>query len=707
VSAPTSEPEGRATTADDGAWSSFLSRLLDQAAQPFGIADLEGRLVRTNRAVEELLGYAAEELRGKTLREITPERYWEKTNTVLHELRRTGKAQRYVKAYIHKDGHEVPVELLTDLYLDPRGTPIGFYAFITDLTERQRAEQALRESEEGYRRLSAALAASERQARALFEGIEDAVFVHDRDGRILDANPAACRRLGYTRAEFLRLTTHDIDDPEFDAGYTDRLETQLREGHLRIEGRHRTRDGRVVPVDINTSTIQLWDQPAVLAVIRDITERKALEETRRHFAEAQLQNAWAIEAKNRALTQSEARYRQLTEGCLDAIVVADQAGRITLFNPAAERTFGYKAAEVIGRPFVELMPTDLRGDLITGLQDYVHERVGQLVGRTLEMRGRRQDGEVFPLEVSLSAIETAGELQFLAAIRDLGERQRMRAMLMQSEKLASIGLLSAGLAHEINNPLAYIANNLAVLERDLKGIMAMMAAYETAHDQLETAAPAVLARVGQLGDDLDWPYVRDNLGRLLSRTRDGVQRVANIVQNLRGLARTAPPRLEPVQLHDLIDGALEMVQGRFRHAGIDVDVDRAVLPKIACVPSQIGQVLLNLLVNAVQAIEEANRPDGNRIRVSVREADGHQEIAITDNGCGIPASALPRLFDPFFTTKAVGEGTGLGLAISHGIVSGHGGRIEVESEPGRGSTFRVFLPANASAGALVASLMVG
>src|SRR5262249_6554270 len=185
-------------------------------------------------------------------------------------------------------------------------------------------------------------------------------------------------------------------------------------------------------------------------------------------------------------------------------------------------------------------PENLRQAHDRGFERFLRTRDPRIVGRTIELQGRRKNGEEFPLELSLNAVEVEGELQFIGSIRDLTERQRMRAMLMQSEKLASIGLLSAGVAHEINNPLAYIANNLAVLERDLKGVLDLIAAYESTHERLAELAPECLERVQALSDDLDWPYVRENLGRMIARTRDGVQRVANIVQNLRGLARTSP-----------------------------------------------------------------------------------------------------------------------------------------------------------------------
>jgi PAS domain S-box-containing protein len=653
-----------------------FQKLYDEA--PFGYheIDAQGVIRLVNRTECELLGYAREEMIGRPIFDfIHPSQREESSRAVSERIRGERQGGTIERTYITKDGRELIVSIENRLIRDNQDRVTGLRSTVQDVTGRKKTE--------------ASLVASERRARALFEGIEDAVFVHDLEGHILDANPAACRRLGYTRDELLSLTTRDIDDPTFAAGFGDRLEEQMRQGHLRIEGRHRTKAGRLVPVDINTSMIQLEEQAVVLAVIRDITERKALEETRRQFAEAQLKNSWEIEAKNRQLSQSESRYRQLTEGCLDAIVVTDQAGRIALFNPAAERTFGYRAADVLGREFVALMAEEARDELARGLNDYLQKRGGRLVGRTVELHGRRQDGASFPLEMSLSAIETAGTVQFMGAIRDQAERHRMRAMLMQSEKLASIGLLSAGVAHEINNPLAFIANNLAVLERDLKGVLGMVAVYEEAEAMMPAEARD---RVRALADDLDWAYVRDNLGRMITRTREGVQRVASIVQNLRGLARTAPPKLEPALLGDLIDSALEMVHGRLRRHHIAVETDIQTPLKIACVPSQIGQVILNLLVNAIQAVESRGASSENRIRIATRQEAQAQVLEFHDTGPGIPADALPRLFDPFFTTKPVGEGTGLGLAISHGIVTGHGGRIEVESEPGQGACFRVLLP---------------
>jgi PAS domain S-box-containing protein len=647
--------------------------------------------------------------------------------------------------------------------------------------------------------------------QALFEGIDDAVFVHDLKGRILEANSAACRRLGYSREEMLLLTTRDIDDPEFAAGFEERLGQQLSEGHFRCEGRHRAKDGRVIAVDINTSAIQMDGRPCVLAVMRDITERKRQEEARsrveRELRESQafyhslveslplnilrkdldgrftfgnqrycaelkrplegligktdfdffpqelarkyreddrrvletgnpLETVeehhlpdggklfvqviktpvydergkaigiqvifWDVTARRRseeALAQSERRYRQLTEATLDAIILADQAGHIEMFNPAAERLFGYHAAEVTGQPLTRLMPPAYKERHEAGLRRYVQTRLPHIVGQTVELVARHKDGTEFPVELALSAFDLGAasgstRLQFLGAVRDLTERNRMREVLLQNEKLASIGLLSAGVAHEINNPLAFIANNMAVLERDCRGLLALIDVYETAGPHLVETNADLAARAAALAEEIDLPYIRANLGRLLARSRAGLDRVTKIIHSLRGLARTDLPQIQEAALPDLVEMSLDIIRGRLKRAGVIVEQSYDPEPRLRCVPTQISQVIFNLLLNAVQAIEAAERGSNGKIGVAVRRQPGHFSIEVSDNGCGIPPENLPRLYDPFFTTKEVGEGTGLGLSICHNIVSAHGGDIQVTSTPGQGTTFRVLLPLN-------------
>src|SRR5581483_6238686 len=187
-------------------------------------------------------------------------------------------------------------------------------------------------------------------------------------------------------------------------------------------------------------------------------------------------------------------------------------------------------------------------------------------------------------------------------------------------------------------------------------------------------------------------YIRDNLDRLLKRTKDGLDRVTRIVQSLRGHARTGPVTRHEVAVPDLLESSVDIVQGRLRKRGIEVERAYADPPRIRAAGTDLGQVLLNLLVNACQAIEAMPPAHQGRIRLAARAAGDELLIEVADNGCGIPPEHLPRLFDPFFTTKDVGEGNGLGLSIAHDIVTAHGGRLEVESTPGQVSRFRVYLP---------------
>ncbi|MBV9122564.1 MAG: PAS domain S-box protein, partial [Planctomycetes bacterium] len=425
---------------------------------------------------------------------------------------------------------------------------------------------------------------------------------------------------------------------------------------------------------VTTTKLPLRDREGniigTFGLSRDITRRKLAE---------------------RRLSESERRYRQVTEASLDAIIVADAGQHITLFNPAAERLFGYQAAEVLGQPLSVLLPPEFQEKHLKGGLSSSGSSAAKVIARTVEIRGRRKDGAEFPVEFSMNVMELRGERQYLVSIRDLTERNRLRAAMVQSEKLASIGLLSAGIAHEINNPMAYVSNNLVVLERDTTGLLEILKVYESTHDRLAQVDPAALEQVQALAEKIDLDYVRGNLSRLLAQTREGARRVTRIVQSMRGLARSGPPELETARLPDLFDASLDMIRGRLHRAGIQVATTYEVV-EARCVAHQLSQVFLNLLVNALQAIQTKGQPQGGEIRIATRAANDEVLIEVADNGCGIRPEHLAHLFDPFFTTKPVGEGTGLGLWISHNIVTGHGGRLEADSRVGEGSVFRIFLP---------------
>jgi two-component system, NtrC family, sensor kinase len=631
--------------------------VLESAPDAIVITSDQGRIVRLNRQAEAIFGYTREELLGEPVEILMPERFRErhpKHRAAYSPKSRPRPMGTGLELYgRRKDGGEFPV----DITLSPMEITDGFLiiSVIRDITDRRRTEEQL-----------------VKLSRAV-EQSANLVIIADTQGRIEYVNPNFTRVTGYTPDEVIGQNPRILKSEKTSPEEFRRLWETITSGReWRGEFLNKMKNGELCWASASISPIRNHQGVIThfVAIEEDISELKRAEE---------------------ALRASERRYRQLTEATLDAIVVADERGVISLFNAAAQRTFGYSEQEVLGQPLTILMPPEYHEAHQRGLRHYLETREARVVGRTIELRGRRKDGEVFPLELSLSAVELPEEIYFLGAIRDLTERQRLQARIVQAEKLASLGLMSAGVAHEINNPLAYVANNLAVLERDIRGLTALVAAYEAAQAILESARPDLAAQVAQLAEEIDLPYVKEHIEQIVSSTRQGVKRVADIVQNLRGFARLDQAAVGWVNLHDAITSSLEMIRGRLGRCHIVVEQQFGDLPLVMCAPAQINQVFLNLLVNALQAIEATSK-GGGRIEIRTRAAGDEVIVEVADDGRGIPAELLPRIFDPFFTTKAVGEGTGLGLSISHGIVSDHGGRIEVENTPGQGSRFRVILP---------------
>ncbi|HXR55888.1 MAG TPA: ATP-binding protein [Casimicrobiaceae bacterium] len=278
--------------------------------------------------------------------------------------------------------------------------------------------------------------------------------------------------------------------------------------------------------------------------------------------------------------------------------------------------------------------------------------------------------------------------------------QRINGMLedaqnqvIQSEKLASIGQMAAGVAHEINNPLAFALSNLGSLEAYLTKIFELLAAYIDADVALGSTNIPALAAARMLRDDTDFEFLRRDTADLVSESRDGLLRVKRIVQDLRDFSRGGVEEvLQAIDVHAALDRTLNIVRNELKYKA-NIVRNYGTLPEIECMPSRLNQVFLNLLVNAGQSI------DGNGTITISTGVDDDAWISVADTGCGIAPENLNRIFDPFFTTKPVGQGTGLGLSVSHSIVRKHGGRIDVESEVGRGTCFTVRLPlvqANAS-----------
>ena len=376
----------------------------------------------------------------------------------------------------------------------------------------------------------------------------------------------------------------------------------------------------------------------LFVVISDITA-----EVERERSETQVRELLASTAE-----RTEVSFRALIEQCPDAVIV-HRNGAIVYANPAAVVTFGFDSvAALVGTPLEAI------GDpAALALVGFVSD--GSLAP-TNEVDGRRQDGGTIKLEVSSLPVDFRGEPAMLAIARDCTERKRLEGRLMQADRLASIGTLAAGMAHEINNPLAYVKANIGLIAEQLEAT---------------SASPELLAMIGD--------------------AIEGATRVQNIVASMKLFSRVSTDQRGAVDVHAALDLALKMTGNEIRHR-CRVERQYGAVPPVIADDGRLGQVFINLLMNAAQAIP-VGCVEQNWIRIATATDDrGRAVVEIHDTGRGIPDHVRSRIFEPFFTTKGVGEGTGLGLSICHGIITGFGGEIEVASRFGGGTIVRILLP---------------
>jgi len=401
-----------------------------------------------------------------------------------------------------------------------------------------------------------------------------------------------------------------------------------------------------------------------------------------------------------ALQDSEERHRAVVENAEDGIITIDEQGHVESINPAAEKAFGYSALEIIGKNIKLLMPEPISQKHDGYLQSYVETGETRIIGRgPRELEGLRKDGSHFPMELVVAEMHVAGRRLFLGVVRDMSIRkeaqeaikqkdiklQEAEKQLMQSEKMASIGQLAAGVAHEINNPIGYINSNIGTLEQYIEGLFCVLEAYAAA-DSLIDQNSDLFKSITKAKQQADIEFLKEDMVALMTESQEGVTRVKQIVQDLKDFSHVDQVEWQTVDLHKGINSTLNIVRNEIKYKA-EVVNEYGELPMVECIPSQLNQVFMNLLINASHAIDEhglisiATGKDGDNVWVDIR-----------DTGKGIAKENIDRIFEPFFTTKPVGSGTGLGLSLSYGIIRKHGGEIEVKSVVGQGTTFRVWLP---------------
>jgi two-component system NtrC family sensor kinase len=478
-----------------------------------------------------------------------------------------------------------------------------------------------------------ALRKSEARFTELFESLQEGIYIVTPDDRLVDVNPALARMLGYeSKEELLSRSFADLlPDEEQRRALREEVDSQPM-----VQGREITltrKDGRPL-VCLNTAGAVRDTNGRVVryhGALMDITERREME---------------------RRLYQQQEFARRLIDSFPDLIFVVDSGGHYTFVSPRVKDILGYEPEEMQnlefgGRTHLEDRPALLAlfAEMVGGRQTFA----------SLEVRVRNKQGEWRRLRCHFSPLFTeTGKIEgVVISGRDVTELKRLEEQLIQAEKLAAMGQMLAGVAHELNNPLTAILGVTELL-RDGEG-------------------------------------VQENTKRQLELTHRQARRAARIVQNLLEFSRPAAPQKKALDVNTLIERTLQLQDHSLRRNNVHVDFQpQSDLPAVIGDANQLIQVFLNLISNAEHAIREVR--ETGRIQIRIGRIGGHISVTVQDDGVGVAQEALPKLFDPFYTTKRPGGGTGLGLSICMSIVREHGGSIDVETLPAGGSAFTVYLP---------------
>ena len=597
-----------------------LRQILNNATAVVSVKDTEGRFLFVNRQWEHLFHFRQAEVEGRTDREMFPEAIAQaiRDNDVLVLQRDT--PMEFEETAPLDDGLHTYISIKFPLH-DANGVAYAVCGIATDITERKRSDEALRISEASY--------------RAIFDAAEDAIFVHDIDtGAIVDVNPKACAAFGYSREEFRQLDIGELGSGEHPYTQQDAMELFARAAageQLRIEWHGRNKDGSLRWHEVFGKRVTIGGQDRILALARDVTGRKAAEE---------------------ALRASEEQYHAMFCASIDGLALWNAAGEIVDINPALWQMYGHTDAEFAAMPpgswTGPSYPREFLRAVASG--DSLHSEVTSL----------RKDGSTLELDVHGIPMQYQGLPHVLTIARDITEKKRsaeelarQREALHQREKLAALGSLLAGVAHELNNPLSVVVARAVLLE-----------------EQGDSATQAAAVKI-----------------------RAAAERCARIVRTFLAMARQQRPERGPVAINDVVSAALDITGYAVRTSSIELALDLADdMPLILADADQLHQVLLNLIINAQQSLQDQPAPRRMRVKSRFASTAGLLVVTVADNGPGIPAHLRARIFEPYFTTKPTGVGLGVGLAVSLGIVEAHGGTLSVDCPSEGGAVFTIALP---------------
>jgi len=597
--------------------------ILEETGDGYFETDLAGNCILVNDAQTRLLGYSREELIGMNFRAFTPEEKVKAVFEAYNRMYKTGEPLRNFPAeIIRKDGSHGFAETSAFPIRNDTGEIIGFRGVRRDITERKKMEEALRQSEERY--------------RTILEEMEDAYFEVDLGGHFTFVNGSTCRNLGYSKEELIGMSYKDFT-------VEDAVESVFRVFNevYRTGVPNKGFPWKVIRKDrshgfAEASVSLLGNGKGEIIGFRgighDVTERKQTEEK---------------------LRQSEENYKTLFNSSVIGTIVLDaETMKAVMASQAAAKMFGFGSVEeIIGvNPLDFVRPEDrerVLGAAINGLFE-------QELRQTYEFQAITKDGRAIWISVTGARIMHEGKLAGLVSFTDITEQKKQSERLMMTDRLASIGELAAGTAHELNNPLTSIIGFSQLL--------------------MEKEVP-------------------DGIREDLKLIYNEAQRAAGVTKNLLTFARKHAPVKQRNQINDIIEDVLKL--RAYEHKANDIEVERHLhldVPEIMVDYFQMQQLFFNIIINAEYfMIKEHNK---GTLTITTKKQNHTVMISFADDGPGIPSENLRRIFDPFFTTKEAGKGTGLGLSICHGIVTEHGGQIYASSQPGKGATILVELPLN-------------
>jgi PAS domain S-box-containing protein len=522
----------------------------------------------------------------------------------------------------------------------------------------------------GYFNAWIALLDENKRATATFESGLGASFEPLAE-RLKRGKPTPCAKAALDRGEAL------ADDPAAECGDCSLASQSSKRAGVSVRLEHGDRVYGVLTVSVPKEFAQEAEERSLLReVAGDIAfalHNLEVEDDRRRAEEA--------------LRASEEKYRFLAENVADVIWTMDFEGNLTYVSPSIEQLHGYRAEELLGRPLTTLMPPE--SEIKT--RKLVEESLADPQGvRNISLEARHKDGRLIPIEVRAGFVrdDQGRPCGIIGTTRDITEKRNLQASLAQSDRLASMGMLAAGVAHEINNPLAYVLYNLESLTDDLPKLLDAMRQYLISIE--EHLGEAKLSEIVGPATELFNPTMLTDVQERFKDALSGSWRIRDTVRGLGTFSRVEKDRLVPVNPMHIIEVAINMAFNEIKYRARLVK-DYGKTPTLMASEGRLSQVFLNLLINAAHAIDEGD-VENNEIRIRTWTQAKEICVEVRDTGKGIEPGHIQHIFEPFFTTKEVGVGSGLGLAISKDIIEGYGGRIEVQSKPDQGTSFVVRLP---------------